>query len=238
MTVLAMCDADAKPRNLFTYIRHRQQEALGPWAGDPDETWSADDIGHGLRLFTLDAPYDHCLALIEHVLGGSTLGIDGLDVQYSLVPKPRRHWAYRDKRPLSEASFLSPFSLHSAEVTEYWSLAAEPRERWLKVLELSPSNLTRQLDRLGFPLDRCWDRVGNLVIAGAQDEITCELIAHRNRKFTLDIDGKGSTARCLQRLDLGQPLRRRDHAARGSCYWGGDDNRSRIGPRSHWVCGF
>ena len=51
MTVLAWQEPDAQPRNLFTLIRHRRQDALGPWANESDETWSKEDLGHELLLF-------------------------------------------------------------------------------------------------------------------------------------------------------------------------------------------
>ena len=38
MTVLVWDAPGAQPRNLFTLIRHRRRDALGPWAGEPDES--------------------------------------------------------------------------------------------------------------------------------------------------------------------------------------------------------
>ena len=188
MTVLAWHAPGAQPRNLFTLIRHRQQDALGPWTSEPDETWSSDDLGHELRLFSFDAPFERCQALVDHVLDSGKLEIDGVEVHYALEPVPRRHWAYRDDRPLADASMRSPFSRHSAEIIEYWSFAAEPHKLWLEVLELLQGKAPPQLVRLGFPLDRRPDRVGNLMIAAAQDAIACNLAAHRDQTLRLYMD--------------------------------------------------
>ena len=188
MTVLTWHAPDAQPRNLFTLIRHRRNDALGPWAGEPDETWSSVDLGHELRLFSFDAPFERCQALVDHILDSKTLEIDGLEVYYSLESNPRRHWAYRDKRQFADVSVLSPFERHSAEIIEYWSFMAEPHKHWLKVLESLQGKVPPQLARLGFPLDRRSERVGNLMIAAAQDAITCDLAANYNQTLILHVD--------------------------------------------------
>ena len=190
MTVLTWHAPDAQPRNLFTLIRHRRQDALGPWAGEPDETWSSIDLGHELRLFFLDASWECCQTLVGQILDSGTLGIDDLEIQYALEPIPRHHWAYRDDRPLADASMRSPFSRHSAYIIEYWSFTAEPRKHWLEIIESLQSQASPQLARLGFPLDRRPDRVGNLMIAAAQDAIACDLAANRNRTLRLHVDAK------------------------------------------------
>ena len=188
MTVLTWHAPGAQPRNLFTLIRHRRQDALGPWAGEPDETWSSVDLGHELRLFSLDASFECCQALVDHILDLGTLEIDDLEVHYSLEPNPRRHWAYRDDRLLADASMRSPFLKHSAEIIEYRSFTAEPRKHWLEIIESLQSKVSPQLVRLGFPLERRPDRVGNLMIAAAQDAIACELAANRNQTLILHVD--------------------------------------------------
>ena len=189
MTVLTWQELGAQPRNLFTLIRHRRQDALGPWAGKPDEIWSNEDLGHELRLFTFDTSFERCRALVDHILDSGTLEIDGLEVHYSLEPNPRLHWAYRDDRPLADASVRSPFYRHSAEIIEYWNFKAEPRKRWLEVLESLQGNALPQLARLGFPLDSRPDRVGNLMIAGAEDAITCNLVTRRDQTLRFQVDG-------------------------------------------------
>ena len=188
MTVLAWQAPDTQPRNLLTLIRHRRRDALGPWASEPDETWSNDNLGHGLRLFSFDASFENCQALIDHVLDSGTLEIDGVEIHYALESAPRHHRAYRDDRPLADVSMRSPFSRHSAKIIEYWTFATEPRERWLEVLKSPPKNLPDRLAQLGFPLDQRPDRAGNLIIAGAEDAITCDLTAHPDKTLRLNVD--------------------------------------------------
>ncbi len=188
MTVLAWHAQGKQPRNLFTLIRHRGQDALGPWVSEPDKTWSKDDLTHELRLFSFDAPFECCQALADRILDSGTLEVDDIEIHYDLESTPRRHWAYRDDRPLNDASLRSPFSRHSAEIIEYWSFTAEPRKRWLEILEFLPTDLPPRLTRLGFPLDRRSDRVGNLMIAGAEDAIACDLVAHHDRTLKFRVD--------------------------------------------------
>ena len=188
MTVLTWHEPDARPRNLFTLVRHRRQDALGPWAGDPGECWSSEDLGNRLRVLTFDAPLERCQVLVDHILDSGTLKMDGVEVDYALHPIPRRHWAYRDDRPFTDASVRSPFSRHSAEIIEYWSFGAELRDRWLEVLESPPGGLLPRLRHLGFPLDRRVDRVGNLMVAGAEDAIACDLAARHDQTLRFHVD--------------------------------------------------
>ena len=188
MTLLTWHEPDARPRNLFTLVRHRRRDALGPWASEPGERWFNDDLGHGIRVHSFDAPLKRCQVLVDHILDSGTLKMHGVEVDYALHPIPRRHWAYRDDRPFTDASVRSPFSRHSAEIIEYWSFGAELRDRWLEVLESSPGGLPPRLMRLGFPLDRRVDRVGNLVIAGAEDAIACDLAARHDQTLRFHVD--------------------------------------------------
>ncbi len=191
VTVLAWDAPGGQTRNLFTLIRHRRRDALGPWASEPDETWSErDDLGHGLRLLTFDGLFERCQTWVDRIRRSGTLTVNDREIRYALEPVPRCHWAYRDERPLSDASMRSPFSRHSAEIVEYWSFAAEPRQRWLKVLDSLEGEFPAGLARLGFPLDRRSDRIGNLMIAGAEDAITCDLELHRDRtlRFRVSAD--------------------------------------------------
>ena len=190
MTVLVWQASGAQPRNLFTLIRHRRQDTLGPWAGEPEEALSSVDLGHELRLFFFEASFERCQALADRILDSGTLEIDGLEIHYALKPIPRRHWAYRDDRLLADASMRSPFARHSAEIIEYWSFTAEPRKHWLKVIESLQGKKPPQLVRLGFPLDHRPDRVGNLMIAGAEDAVTFNLVARRNQTLMLHVDAK------------------------------------------------
>lgn len=187
MTVLSCQGPSTQPINLFTLIRHRRRDALGPWANQPDETWTHDNLGaHGLRLFTFDASLERCRALVDRIKDSGKLLIDGKEVGYSLAPVPRRHWAYRDAIRRGHDSVQSPFARHSAEIIEYWSFEQQPRKLWRDVLA-SPE-LRPRLARLGFPLDGRSDRIGNLMIAGTADEVRCDLRWHRDRTLRLHVD--------------------------------------------------
>ena len=188
MTVLTLHRPEMKPCNLLTVVRHRRQDALGPWSNEPSKIWASEDLGNGLRLSSLDAPLEHCQALVEDILDAATLAIDGEQIDYALEPIPRRRRAFRDERGLADASMISPFSRHSAEIVEYWSLAAEPRRHWLDVLDSRHGHAPLPLSRLGVPLDRLTDRVGNLIIAGAEDEVACDLAAGHDRTLRLHVD--------------------------------------------------
>ena len=188
MTVLTSDARSTQCVNLFTLIRHRCRGALGPWATQPDEMWTDDHLGaHGLRLFTLDASLERCRALVDRIKDSGTLLIDGTEVRYSLEPVARCHWAYRDTIPGVHDPIRSPFETHSAEIIEYWSFEQQPQKLW-RDLRASPLDVRPRLSRLGFPLDSHSDRVGNLMIAGAADEVRCDLTLHRDRALRLHVD--------------------------------------------------
>ena len=188
MTVLTMLESAAVARNLFTLLRHRRSDALGPWAGEPDGTWHSSDLGQELRLFTFDAPLARCQELVDEILESGTLQIEDTAIHFDLEPHPRCHWAYRDDRPLNDASVRSPFSRHSAEVIEYWSFVPDVRARWLEMLKTQRGKLESRLKSIPFPLVRGPDRIGNLMIAGALDEITCDLSANRDGSLRFHFD--------------------------------------------------
>ena len=185
ITVLSWQTEDSKPVNLLTLIRHRRRETLGPWASDPDGIWSNEvvlsdytDESEEFRFHHMDVSLEECQDLIDNILDEGKLGIDGVEIDYSLERVPRRHWAYRDERPGTEHSFRSPFSKHSADIAEYWSFVAEPRKRWMRIAESCGNQLEPLLKKLGFPLLNLRpDRVGNFVLAGAEDTLYCELSA-------------------------------------------------------------
>ena len=187
MSVLAWYPKDGKTRNLFTHIRHRRSDGMGPWADEPSRVWrtetfpSNETVGRGeVQLHRLDAPLAHCLDLVKDTLDGDVMTIDGLDVCYALAQPPRSHWAYRNLMGMDDHSVNSPFSRHSAKVTEFWSFALEPRDQWRKICEsYLPNQLEGHLRRLGFLLDQRLDRVGNLMISGAHDDIDCDLLSQR-----------------------------------------------------------
>ena len=125
-------------------------------------------------------------------MDSGTLAVDGTNVQYALEPVPRRHWAYRSQIRPFHHSIRSPFSRHSAEVIEYWSFDEEPRTRWLEVLRSFPTSSRSQLAHLGFPLDQRSDRVGNLAISGAADEVSSDFTFHRDQTLRLHVETMGT----------------------------------------------
>ena len=190
ITVLTSGRTDARTNNLFTLIRHRRPDSLGPWANVGDESWSHEDLDHGLLLSTFDASLDRCQAYVEQILKLGTLDVDGLEVSYSLEHTPRYYGAYRDSVNVADVAMRSPFSRHSSEIVEYWSFATEPRERWLDTIRSMSGQVPSLFTRLGFPLERRVERVGNLMIAGAQDEVTCDLrfLGNETLRFRMDAD--------------------------------------------------
>ena len=194
MTVLTWHPENANEVNLFTLIRHRRRDALGPWASETDETWSSEVVladyagdSEEFRLHVIDAPLEQCQRLVNYILTEGRLEIEGVNIEYVLEQLPRVHWAYRDERYNPDHSIRSPFSNHSAKVEEYWSFMEESKERWLKVAEAAAANPAPLLKGLGIPLERLPDRVGNLMIAAAEDTINCELSV-RDKTLILRVD--------------------------------------------------
>ena len=187
MSVLAWHPKVGEVSNLFTHIRHRRADGIGPWAGEPNEVWRTTTFPANelvqpgdIKLHVVDASLAHCLELVQDILDKRALVVDGLEVIYSLQQPARSHWAYRNQMGKDDHSVSSPFTKHSAKVTEVWSFEPDPREYWRRVCE---SYTSRQLEDalrgLAFCLDKRLDRVGNLVISGAEDEIECELANER-----------------------------------------------------------
>ena len=198
MTVLALHRPEKKTCNLLTVLRHRRLDALGPWSNEPSKIWSSEDLGNGLRLSSLDAPLEHCQALVEGILDSATLVIDDDQIHYAIERIPRHRRAFRDERGLTDASMTSPFSRYSAEVIEYWSLSAESRRCWLKLLDSRRGRTPYPLSRLGVPLDRLSDRVGNIMIAGAEDEVACDLAVGNDRTLRLHVDAEPLSPRAYR----------------------------------------
>ena len=129
----------------------------------------------------------HCADLVKDVLERNAMTIDGLEVSYALEHRARSHRAYRSDMQMDDLSLNSPFSRHSARVTELWSLESEPRDRWREICDsYAPRRLAGHLRGLAFPIDRLSDRVGNLVTSGAEDEIACDLVS-RHSQLILDV---------------------------------------------------
>ena len=199
MSVLTWHPKEGEALNLFTHIRHRRGDTMGPWVGKPDHIWHTTEFpaseiaGNGeIRIHRIDAPLTHCLQLVENILDENCLVAGDHEVRYALEQPPRIHWAYRNHIRPDNHSVSSPFTKHSAKVFEFWSFAPEPRDYWRKVSESYMSHqMERPLGSLGFRLDQRLDRVGNLMIAGAADEIDCELVSKQNH-LILSVNSAGS----------------------------------------------
>ena len=172
ITILTLLEQSGRLRNLFTLIRHRREDSLGPWAPPNNEHWSSKNLANKLRLFTFDGSLVRILQFVDQIKQDSILEDDHLQIQYSLDSMPRNYWAYRDQRTVIDASIQSPFSRHSASITEYWSLTDELSVRWEELQAVSQGEIRKNL---GFPLDTHADRIGNLMIASAEDAISCDL---------------------------------------------------------------
>ena len=195
VTVLVWQGQGEKPVNLFTHIRHRRRDSLGPWAGDPDGIWSSeivviDDMPEPAEiwLYRLDTSLEHCQGLIDSIMDQGILEVDGVVIEYSLERDARRFWAFRDIRGSGDAEVISPFGRHSAEIIESWSFDDDLERRWQELVVSPPAKLRPLLEKLTFPLDRRPERVGNLMIAGAQDEIDCDLRLHRENALLLKVE--------------------------------------------------
>ena len=167
VAVLAWHPRDGQPFNLFTHIRHRRKDTVGPWANELEGKWTTTAITTGndadsdeIRLHHMDAPFERCQELIDSVLAEGLVNVNGSEIRYELVGTPRHHWAYRDERRQTEPTITSPFSKHSAEVIEFWSFSEEARELWLDFVASRQNDLEPLLAKLRFstrsPLRSRW----------------------------------------------------------------------------------
>ena len=200
MTVLALRAPDGTAMNMFTLVRHRDRKSLGPWVNAENPSWQREIIGaenservEGLELYRLDTTLTKCQEIVQNILRSGSLVIADEDIRYALEPNPRRHWAYREQIVSHAESLESPFERHSAEMTEYWCFDSETQERWLETLEVAGEATAEMAKMLHFPLARRLDRVGNLVIASAQDAIESEIPGKHGRSLILRVRGNDWT---------------------------------------------
>ena len=182
VTALVWTPAGAPAHNMFTMARTRRRDAAGPWTRPSDDRWCSQNLGDDLRLLRLDTTDEECQDIVRRVLQSEDLTADGLQIHYALDPAPQLHRAYRDHMGGVDEAMFSPFQHHSAAITEYWSFGEAPLQRWLDLSSPPSHRLKHVLKRLGFPLERSCDRVGNFLIARAEDAFTAELNFDRRHK--------------------------------------------------------
>ena len=197
MTVLAIRGDDGTSTNVFTLIRHRDRRSLGPWDKEETLNWYCDTVPvesagetKCLSLYRCDGIMAKCQELVKRILQEGKLEIEGQEVQFTLERKPRHHWAYQDNTPSGTGSLNSPFSKSSAEITEYWCFDAKVQERWTTTVQAAAETTEQIAAALHFPINQRLDRVGNLMIAKAQDGIESEITARQGNRLILRVASK------------------------------------------------
>ena len=195
MTVLAIRGTDGTSRNVFTLIRHRDRRSLGPWHKEEYPGWYSDTVPVGnvgettsLSLYRLDGLMADFQELIQLVLREGKLIIDGNEVHFALVSKPRHHWAHQEHTQTSTDSLKSWFNNLSAEITEYWCFDSEMQDQWMTTVEAAPETAEKMAEALHFPINRRSDRTGNLMIAKAQDSVESEIMAVQGNRLILRVE--------------------------------------------------
>ena len=197
MTVLAIQGTDGTSTNVFTLIRHRDRRSLGPWDKEETLNWYSDtipveDAGEtkSITLFRCDGKMAEYQGLVSRILQEGKLEIEGQEVQFTLERKPRNHWAYQGHTYSGTGSLNSPFSKSSAEITEYWCFDAETQEQWNTTVQAAAEASEKMAAALHFPINQRLDRVGNLMIAKAQDAIESEITALQGNRLILRVASK------------------------------------------------
>ena len=200
MTVLALRAPDGTSINMFTLVRHRGHRSLGPWAKVENPKWHREEISvenseqiDSLLLYRWDATLAKCQEIVKGILRNGTLNIEGNEILYALERNPRRHWAYQEHTASHQEMLESPFGGHSAEITEYWCFDSETQELWMETLKVAGEVASTMAESLHFPLGQHLDRVGNLVIANAQDAIKSEITAMHGKNLILRVAGNSWT---------------------------------------------
>ena len=194
MTVLAIQATDGTLTNVFTLIRHRDRRSLGPWYKEEDLNWHCETVPvdsagetKGLSFYRCDGMMARCRELVKQILQEGKLCIEGHEVQFTLERKPRHHWAYQEHASSNIRSLNSPFSKSSAEITEYWCFDPETRERWTMTAQTAVEAAQKMAAALHFPINQRLDRVGNLMIAKAQDAVESEITARQDNRSILKV---------------------------------------------------
>ena len=194
MTVLAIRGAEGISTNVFTLIRHRDRRSLGPWHKEEGSDWYCESVPvenagatKGLSLYRFDGTMAECQEFVKRILQEGKLDIEGHKVLFTLKSKPQRHRAFQEHTSNGDESLNSPFSSSSAEITEYWCFDVETRERWATTAHATAEEVGSMAEALGFPIDERSDRVGNLMIASAQDAVESEITARHDNRLILRV---------------------------------------------------
>ena len=200
MTVLAIQGTDGTSTNVFTLVRHRDRRSLGPWDKEENLNWSCDRVPvenagetKSLAFYRCDAKMAKCQELVEQILQEGKLEIEGQEVQFALESKPRHHWAYQEGTPRGRETVNSPFRNGSAEITEYWCFGAEAQELWTATVQTAAETSEKMAAALHFPINQRLDRVGNLMIAKAQNRIESEITARQDNRLILRVSSRDWT---------------------------------------------
>ena len=200
MTVLAIQGTDGTSKNVFTLIRHRDRRSLGPWGKEETLKWYSDsffveDGGEtkSLSFYRCDGNMAKCQELLKRILQEGKLEIEGQEVQFTIERKPRHHWAYQEHTHSGTGSLNSPFSKSSAEITEYWSFDVETHELWNATVQTASETAKKIAAALHFQIDQRLDRVGNLMIAKAQDAIESEITGRQGNRLILRVASRDWT---------------------------------------------
>ena len=201
MTVLAIQGTDGTSTNVFTLIRHRDSRSLGPWEKEENLNWYSDRVivenageTKSLTFYRCDAKMAKCQELVERILQEGKLEIEGQEIRFTLERQPRHHWAYQEEgTPRGKESFNSPFRNSSAEITEYWCFDAEAQERWTATVQTAAEGSEKMAAALHFPINQRLDRVGNLMIAKAQNGIDSEITARQDNRLILRVASRDWT---------------------------------------------
>ena len=156
-------------------VRSRRGDAAGPWTARSEQGWRVRAVSEDLRLLHADGTEEECQDIIRQILERRRLTAEGTEIHYALHPSPKHHKAYRDHLGDADRVVSSPFPHHSAGITEYWSFEQELMEQWLDRTDSLGAVYKSVCTDLGFPLDRASDRVGNILIARAEDSLTADL---------------------------------------------------------------
>ena len=194
MTVLASLGTDGTSENVFTHIRHRDRRSLGPWDKGENPNWYNDTIlgenageTKGLSLHRYDGTMAKCQELVKRILQEGKLDIEGLEIQFTLESKPQRHWTHQEHTSSGARSLYSPFGSSSAEITEYWCFDPEIQKRWAATLQASEEAAQKLADALHFPINKRADRVGNLMVSRALDNVESEIVSRNDNQLILRV---------------------------------------------------